>query len=337
MPTRLGPMRSCTQAAIHRSSSTKYAAAVIRPPSRMRDFDERLRARGARFRVRGCKLRVRQRRPTAIEHVQPVDSLSNRRRHRGTPVGGGEERNLRGHFVQHAGARCTGRACRAVASTAALRLARRPADGWPSERLQPIVRSSRTSLRARRTWRPAVDSRPVPTAARRTILHDQQSCTPANCSAVASSFQGRLVAAGDPDARRMLRLLAARPESRPSSSRPPPKCGDDCFDAAAVRALLRMDREAVRELSRLSPTTGTGPTASTALRIESLRIYLPSRYASSTVRCGESTAARRPAFRSFCVELAAASRDHSTFDIAVFSAASQLGQRGSASCTWCQP
>src|SRR5205085_1867972 len=35
MPTRLGPMRSCTQAAMRRSRSTKYAAAVINPPRMM--------------------------------------------------------------------------------------------------------------------------------------------------------------------------------------------------------------------------------------------------------------------------------------------------------------
>ena len=30
MPARFGPSRSCTQAAIHRSKSTRYAAAVIK-------------------------------------------------------------------------------------------------------------------------------------------------------------------------------------------------------------------------------------------------------------------------------------------------------------------
>ena len=41
MPTRFGPLRSCTQAAIQRSSSTRYAAAVIRPHDQQRDFDQR--------------------------------------------------------------------------------------------------------------------------------------------------------------------------------------------------------------------------------------------------------------------------------------------------------
>ena len=32
IPTRFGPSRSCTHAAIQRSKSTRYAAAVISPP-----------------------------------------------------------------------------------------------------------------------------------------------------------------------------------------------------------------------------------------------------------------------------------------------------------------
>ena len=38
IPTRFGPRRSCTQAAIQRSKSTRYAAAVISPPISMAIF-----------------------------------------------------------------------------------------------------------------------------------------------------------------------------------------------------------------------------------------------------------------------------------------------------------
>ncbi len=202
MPTRFGPRRSCTQAAIQRSrapdtprpSSARRSAVrsspELQPKSQSRNSSwVRGRGSGSIFSLRRVAgevctpLRNRSRQQIHFQIHANVRHFRSAGRRKVT--------DLRGHFLKHAARADKVRLDQASANTNRLPSTRRPAGEPPTRTIAVGRQSSRTNQHVRRTWRRATDTWPVAISGEsNNILHDQQRRACRTASAAAASIHG---------------------------------------------------------------------------------------------------------------------------------------------------